>query len=171
MGYASTPRSRNDLRLAAIKLRRNFGFEDDEPVDPVRILELLGIFNSDFEIVSVEEMGDRHGDTQLMKRVVRIREDVYEGAVQGRGRDRFTICHEIAHLFLHSSLCENVSLARMDERSIPIYKNPEWQADAFAAEFMMPYGELKSGMTVDEVMRTYGVSRAAAECQLRHCWK
>ena len=161
-----------NLRMAAMKLRKQLGYRDDESVAPEVILELLPkLFRCDYQIVPAEEMGEKHGETQLLEGIVRIREDVYEGAIKGVGRDRFTICHEFAHLLLHSSLCQNVSLARMDDRNIPIYENPEWQANVFAAEFMMPYSKLRSGMRVNEVMTAYGVSRAAAECQLKHCWK
>lgn len=170
MVYAVTPRSRAELRAAAMLLRRKFGFSDDAPVDPLRILEMLDKFGADFEIVPEWELGEKHGETILEQGVIKIREDVYKGAVNGKGRDRFTICHEIAHLFLHGKLSHGVSLSRMGSEYVPVYMDPEWQANAFAAEFMMPYNKLRSGMTALDVMQTYGVSKAAAQNQLRHCW-
>ena len=48
-------------------------------------------------------MGDKHGETFPDEHIIRIREDVYLGAVNGCGRDGMTIAHEVGHLFLHDN--------------------------------------------------------------------
>ena len=90
---------------------------------------------------------------------MRIRSDVYEGAVKGRPRDRFTLCHELGHYILHQP--EFMSYARGD---IPRYRQPEWQANTFAGELMAPY-DLVKDMSIEEIMKKCGMSRQAATIQ------
>ena len=69
----------------------------------VQFLEnIFLVLISDFqlEIVPEREMGNKHGETYPSRNLIRIREDVYLGAVDGCGRDRLTIAHEIGHLFM-----------------------------------------------------------------------
>lgn len=60
------------------------------------ILPELGL---DFEIVPVEELGNAYGVTHTQKGIMTIREDVYDRAVDGNARDRFTLCHELGHFY------------------------------------------------------------------------
>lgn len=46
-------------------------------------------------------MGAKHGETIPSENRIRIREDVYERACNGYGRDRLTMAHELGHLLLH----------------------------------------------------------------------
>ncbi len=88
-----------------------------------------------------------------------IRSDVYEGAIKGDCRDRFTLCHEIGHYFLHQP--NSISFAR---GNIPVYRDPEWQANTFAGELMAPY-DLVKDMKIEEIMEKCGMSRKAATIQ------
>ena len=94
---------------------------------------------------------------------MKIRRDVYEGAIIGDGRSRFTLCHELFHYLFHTS--ENISFARSDEK-LPSYLDPEWQANTFAAELMIPI-DLVKGMTVSEVVDKCKVSRQCAQIQMK----
>lgn len=79
-----------------------------------------------------------------------------------RLRDRFSIAHELGHYFLHS-----------DQGTIPIWAErfgstrPEWEANWFAAGFLMPraefLAELSSDKNIEQVARTFDVSVQAAE--------
>lgn len=113
----------------------------------------------EFEIVEPEEMEDTYGTTNTGNNVMRIRSDVYERAVQGNPRDRFTLCHELGHYLLHQPEC--ISYAR---GGIPTYRNPEWQANTFAAELMAPMHMIQE-MSVEEIMHRCGMSRQAATIQ------
>lgn len=106
-----------------------------------------------------------YGVTYTGKRIMRIREDVYIGAIQGRPRDRFTLCHELGHFLLHTP--ERVTFPRGD---VPAYMNPEWQANVFAAELMAPHSLVK-GMTADEIALRCGMSITAAEIQYKEYHK
>ncbi|MNV76712.1 hypothetical protein D3C71_1700840 [compost metagenome] len=89
---------------------------------------------------------------------------MYDRAVAGTPRDRFTIAHEIAHYLLHSP--KTVAYARaVGPQKVPAYLDPEWQANAFAGELLAP-PQLIIGLEVSEVERLCGVSRTVAEIQL-----
>jgi Zn-dependent peptidase ImmA (M78 family) len=94
---------------------------------------------------------------------MKIREDVYEGAVKGNPRDRFTLCHELGHYLLHQP--QQISFAR---GAVPKYCDPEWQANTFAGELMAP-SNLIQNMTVDEIAEQCGISKTAASIQLKMC--
>ena len=77
-------------------------------------------------------------------------------------KHRFTLCHEFGHWLLHQP--ENVSFARGD---IPKYSDPEWQANVFAAELMVPY-DLTKGLTINQIVEECGVSYSCAEIQKKY---
>ncbi|MEM8833794.1 MAG: ImmA/IrrE family metallo-endopeptidase [Pseudomonadota bacterium] len=110
-------------------------------------------------------MGENHGLTSHKDRAIIIREDVYERACEGCGRDRMTIIHEVGHTCLHAP--ENVEFARSFDGPIPAFRSAEWQAKAFAAELIVPHDLLESGMRVSDVAETFGVSSEAASYQLK----
>lgn len=75
-----------------------------------------------------------------------------------------TMAHELGHLLYHEK--QNISYARFEgEANIPTYRNPEWQADAFGGELLMPHHLIK-GKTVEQVVKECKVSPNAAMCQL-----
>lgn len=167
MGYMAAPLSRAKIRYFAASMRKFFGVDSKLYVPIVRILEYIPqvVDGANFEIVGAEELDDgEHAVTELTTRTIKIRQDVYDNACKGSGRDRMTIAHEIAHLFL---LCVfGVGLARSfcEIERVPAYRNPEWQAKCLAGEFMMG-ANLVSGMDASDVALECGVSLDAA----RYC--
>ena len=111
-----------------------------------------------------EEMGDYHGLTYPDKNEIKLREDVYSGAHEGNGRDRMTAAHELFHFLAHSE--DSVVFARKGSNDTPLYMDPEWQADAFGGELLIPY-DLTSELEVDEIIAQCGVSKKAAICQYK----
>ncbi|MCM3625603.1 hypothetical protein HN020_14990 [Brevibacillus borstelensis] len=62
----------------------------------------------------------------------------------------------------------NIALARNEkEEEIPAFKNPEWQANTFAAELLAPPHIIK-GLSAAEVALTCGVSKDVASIQLKN---
>lgn len=162
MNVAAEPLSRRKIGALAHELRKIMEFEHEPFFPIVHFIEwVLATPESgmDFEIVPEEEMYDTYGTTNTGKNKMIIREDVYNRAVQGNPRDRFTLCHELGHYLLHQP--ENITYAR---GNIPAFRNPEWQANTFAAELMAP-GYLIQNMSVSEIVEKCGISRQAAEIQ------
>ena len=123
------PLSRNDIRDFTYNLRKAIGVEDKPYFPIMRFLELLlPQLDEKFElqIYSEQEMGDAHGLTYPEQHVIRLRRDVYDSACDGKGRDRFTVAHEVGHYFLHTPA--RIVLAKLEQgTSVPEYMNPEWQ--------------------------------------------
>ena len=86
-----------------------------------------------------------------------IREDVYLKALNEDGRSRFSIAHELGHLFLH----HGIGLARRTSEDTPIYCNSEWQADTFAGELLVDFTQVEPGSSVQGLMSRFGVSHEA----------
>ena len=79
-------------------------------------------------------------------------------------RDRFTIAHEIGHYFLHSLAGEHKICANREGSNLV-----EWEANWFAASFLMPKYLIDEKKSIDENMiaEAFGVSRDAARYRLR----
>lgn len=168
MIFIAEPLSRKQLRKLALQIRQLIGFKDIPRFPIIFFMEnIMPILFQSFyyEIVTESELGVRkHGDTDVTNKCIRIREDVYEGALAGCGRDRMTIAHEIAHYIL-LVVC-GVKFARtFEETSVPTYQDPEWQAKALAGELMCP-AHLIMDMTINQIINECGVSFDAAEYQL-----
>ena len=162
MNIAAEPRSRIGIRKMTRKIREIVGCENNLAFPVVKFIEWIlanpedGI---DLEIVEPQEMQDTYGPTNTGSNKMCIRRDVYEGAVKGDPRDRFTLCHEVSHYFLHQP--HSISFAR---GKIPRYRDPEWQANTFAGELMAPY-ELVKDMSAEEIAVKCKMSRQAAKIQ------
>jgi Zn-dependent peptidase ImmA (M78 family) len=99
-------------------------------------------------------------------------------------RQRFTIAHEIGHYLLHKGqrglhVDRTVYLQFRDERSATAVDRDEIQANAFAAELLMPRSALTSDLLrahaersntedefIDQLAKTFGVSRQAMNYRL-----
>ena len=163
MNISATPLSRNTIRKMTRVVRKHLNFEDVLYCPIVDVIETLAANDElDYEIVNEDEMLDTYGTTNTINNIMKIRENVYDGAVKGNPRDRFTLCHEFGHWLLHQP--KYISFAR---GNIPIYRNPEWQANTFAAELMIPYN-LVYGMNLDEIVNKCGVSYTCAKIQSKY---
>ena len=87
-------------------------------------------------------------------------------------RDRFTIAHELGHLFLHfPKVRENypdfamVATRRVDQTKVD-QQRAEWEANWFAAAFLMPkevFRQTFSDLGVAHSAVHFGVSQSAVE--------
>lgn len=170
MNVAADPLSRVAIRKMTWKLREMVGYDKESYFPIVHFIEWIlanpeNEEGMEFELVEPYEMQDTYGTTNTERNVMKIRSDVYDRAVQGSARDRFTLCHELGHYLLHQP--ESVSYAR---GSIPTYCDPEWQANTFAAELMAPKALIKD-MSIKEIMDNCGMSRQAATIQYHEIHK
>lgn len=157
------PMSRNGIRRFTKRIREIFGLENELYFPIVQVIEgIMPNLGLNYEIVSAQEMGNTYGVTFTSSGIMKIREDVYIGAVNGNSRDRFTLCHELGHFLMHSP--ERVSFARGE---VPKYMQPEWQANVFAGELMAPY-DLVKDMSACEIAIKCGMSGAAASVQYKN---
>ena len=164
------PKRRSDIERLAAEMRRKLKISDDTYlVDVLRILEfdLRYLFGDgiDYDIpdkwtYEVEAYYD------AVKNMIFIRADVYDRAVLGDGRARYTIMHEIAHYILFKTFGKPVS---SDISCVVLYSDatfhsmcPEWQAETFAGAFLCKK-ELVRFMDAKEIERKCCVTSSAAE--------
>ena len=172
LGYRVSPRTRKVRRKIAESWWSGLRSTDCYPIVYVVDVLLSKHFGDRYQFAVLEEhqMGDSHGLTDPDQLIMLIRKDVYDGACQGVGRDRFTLAHELGHLMLHSG---HRYLERIDPnapRSIPThkkYEDSEWQADTFAAEILMPVHVVKKCATPAVLSSVAGVSYQAADVRFR----
>lgn len=170
MTYISEPLQREDLRALAKVIRKSFQSENMVYVPVISILETimpLLFSNFSYEYVSKDEFPERkHAETDILNHIIRIREDIYLGAINGCGRDRMTIMHEIAHYIL-LVICGVKFERNFENIAVPTYRDPEWQAKALAGEIMCPH-DLIQGFSAYEISEKFGVSIQAAKYNLEH---
>lgn len=166
--FVVPPRSWDNIHAVAERVRGAIGIEDLSHVPVVDVLEKvldyqLGMVR--FEVGNYHEMAGAEGLTDPNGEFIQIREDVYEAAVSGDGRARFTVAHELGHFFLHTG----IPLARsVKGDGIDIFRKSEPQANQFAAEFLMPRQKMWRGISPTEISRNHGVSDEAARNRVRY---
>lgn len=168
-GFIVPPRKKQDIYDLAADLRKRClritGGGEYVPID--KIYELMPDLLPGFvmEIRDHEVMGENHGRAYPATRRIELRQDVYDGMCEGKGRDRFTGAHEFGHLFLHA----NVAFARAitPGLSIKLYCDSEWQANTFASGFLIDRDALETCRSVQEVAHRFGVSEDAARVRFK----
>jgi hypothetical protein len=174
MDYETKPTSRNSLRLFAQFFRLICGFDETEPIDPVTLLDRLpdleGFDDVRYDVVPDYELPAKV-PAQCTKNengyLIEIKESVYYGAYENKtGGHRMHIVHEIMHTFADKLGFQPIFTRKLTEET-PCYRSLEWIVMALAGEVMMPY-EATKGMSVHELMDTYGVSKSAAKKRLTY---
>lgn len=157
------PRSRKEIREIAESVREMIRWT--QPCFP--IVEFMEAYHQIepefvFDIRECKEMADNHGITYPDEKIMLIREDIYDRACAGQGRDRLTIAHEFGHLFLHSGL----GFARKESKTnIPSYCNSEWQANCFGGELLISAEHIHLCESPLDASELFGVSLEAADYQ------
>ncbi len=169
MDYEIRPTSRNELRLYAKLFRSICGFSEDEPIDPIFLLERLPDLE-DFEDVGYVVVYndalpvDVPAQCALSENgyLIQIKESVYNDArLKKAGGPRMHVMHEIMHVYLDKLGFTPIYSRRLTS-DVPPYRQLEWAVKAITGETMMPYEATKE-MSEKEMMETYGVSEMAAE--------
>lgn len=165
--YEVPPRSRDNIIEAALALRKALRITN--PKFPIlQVVEvLMPQHDADFsfEVKEHAEMGDQHGLTRPELKEMWIREDVYDGARRGVGRDRFTIAHELGHYLLHSE--PGLARTMKPKGALPAYRCSEWQANSFAGALLIPTETAQQLRDAHAIAETCGVSFDAARVQLQ----
>lgn len=163
----ASPMSRAQIRDLTFKLRKLTGYETTPyvPVDDLIEFKLPSLINGFiYDIRPIDVMGaETHGLADPNRNKVYIREDVYERAADGKGRDRQTVIHEVGHVLLHKS--DRLQHRRASGPPLT-YRDPEWQAKAFAGEFLVCWRLLNGCQDDTDIAEKFGVSLDAARFQI-----
>lgn len=161
-GAKVPPTSRTAIRTVTDALRVKFG-EYEPYVDVASFIEhkLLTTYDIVLAPKPWEVLGEEEGKSYPDKRRIELRDDVYEALVAGQVRARFTAMHEVGHVFLHHGVALRFTEVEHDH---DYHEDSEWQADAFAAEFLMPLYLIKDLKlrNAAALAKTFGVSMRAA---------
>ena len=162
-GRKVPPTSLVKIRDVANYIRQALNLGSDK-VNMVVLLESVvpqHIPNFSFEVVTRETLGKDEARAYPDENIIQVREDIYIAATDGNRREQFTLAHELGHLVLHAGLGSSRSYARSSSGHKP-YEDSEWQADNFAAEFLMPFERCRKLKSKQEIFETFGVSTSAA---------
>ena len=165
--FEAPPRSGENIEDLADAVRQAFGLFDETYFPVVPFVEkglqhlVPGIL---FDVVEADLLGARMGAVNPLTGAFMIREDVYEAAVSNLPRHRFTVAHEAGHALMHVG-----TLNRMPPSTgkVPAFRDPEWQANRFAAALLMPRHLVSKCASVGEIMQRFGVSRECAERRIK----
>lgn len=93
-------------------------------------------------------------------------------------RDRFTIAHELGHFFLHYPMVKAqnptavMTATRWVDENDPVQRRAEWEANWFAAAFLMPSSQFADffgqfDKSIERVAARFVVSLQAAEIRAK----
>jgi Zn-dependent peptidase ImmA (M78 family) len=163
--------SKAQIEDIAWRIRLAVGLDNRKDFPVVRFMELIlpqvqGFEEFEYEIVDSHEMAGTEGFTHINEKKIVLPREVYDGACNNDGRSRFTIAHELCHLFLHPK--DRLSLNR-STANVPAYKDVEWQANTFAGCILMPKTMILACSSLDEIVKEFVVSQEAAEVRATKC--
>ena len=164
--------SKVEIRDYAMRIRHLLGYEDTDYISAPKLFDKLSILFSELGLAfDYKVLPDNHeifynreeAYTDMSTGIIYIKESVMEEACRRKyKRGAFTLIHELGHYFLHY-IPNGIRLTRVaDDVHVPIYCDPEWQADTFSSEFMMPYCKCIE-LNSEEIRKMYHVSRKASE--------
>lgn len=163
--------SKKDIREKAKIIRKLFSISMDSFINAPLFLDNISVtlskigINFNYEIIEDDNSlfeSNEEAFTDLKTGTIYFKSSVIENACRKKyNRGAFTIAHELGHYFLHY-LASDVKLSRIsNDAYVPLYKDPEWQADTFASELLMPFEQCLS-LNEEEIRKKYHVSRKAA---------
>ena len=109
---------------------------------------------------------------------IKIRQSVYEGALNDDNKSLGFICHEICHFILifvfkigpKRYKRKGFVFARTIDDSSPAYKSMEWQAKALCGEIMIPFEKYRK-MSFEEIIEKTKSSKTQASYFIHHIAK
>ena len=190
LGFLTSPRSYAEIEGIAAQARSAL-VSDREPTEAlpgVILFEQLDGYclghgvSIDYQVkplpTGVEALTKYEPDEREM--VITLATETYQALEEEERRARLTLGHEIGHTALHYDLLiklaeiphREASLMRGNWPEFPLYRDSEWQADAFASALLAPAEglailEKRSRLSSMRISETFGMSRKAAEVRLR----
>ncbi|MGL4289225.1 MAG: ImmA/IrrE family metallo-endopeptidase [Phreatobacter sp.] len=159
-----------DIEIKAAEAAALLELEDEVPRDLIELSR--GGFkkfdkNFEYRVVPDHAMPGQDGKSTYEPVGMVVPERTHRGLLKHDYRSRFTVAHELGHVMLHPYLelnrCAPDQLAEI--LSTPT-RSAEWQANKFAAAFLMPKSVCKKAKTPEELQRSCVVSMEAATFRL-----
>lgn len=160
-------RSVKQIERLAGEIRAGLGMK---PGDRVAMGPILDLYLDEIvpdAYLAIEEdrqMGGAEGRTDWLKPVITLSASTHAKLQRNDARARMTAAHELGHLLMHTRQPVFHYRSKSYDRGV----DPEWQADVFAAAFLMPRAAFVKMKTVRQAMAAFGVSRSAALVRARN---
>jgi len=148
------PLTSYEISQFAAQVRSVFDLKPDTPVKMAEFLELVFqhvLPDCHIEVEPDEEMPGVDGATLIGSPVIKFRATTYDDLRREDPEARFTAAHEIGHALLHSTR----PLYHASRSAYVKETDPEWQADQFAAAFLMPEAAFRRCGTAGEAMQLF----------------
>ena len=164
-GYKVSPKSIKQIRAIALAAREAFNYTYNAPgmfIEKLIHEGVIHIVENDSPLLAASIEGFYSPSAMCML----MRDRDYEACVDGtNGRSLFTFAHEFGHMILGHER----TLNRDETLEHRAFEDSEWQANTFAAEFLMPLPviEAKDMRIPEELCEEFGVSFEAALWRLR----
>ena len=131
----------------------------------VPIAELLDYLRDsgqiEFILLEDHELPSEYAVSSPNQKIIRCRESVYERALDGNARDKFTLAHELGHTLMHQNT--NPEFARSQLDSGHHYtEDAEWQANTYASELLVDSRQLEGINSPRDIEKRFGVSFESA---------
>ena len=164
-GDVVSPRKISDIRTIANKTRDILGLQVGDTNTWHLLDKLSAHYGVHYDVIEDHQMPHHHAEACCIpdQAMIYLPEKSVSAIDRGDPRVRFTVHHEIGHFVLGHTK----SYARSNH--VPAaYIDSEWQADRFAAEFLMPYDVIVAEQlrTPAQVRQRCGVSLEAASYRL-----
>lgn len=165
-GYKVAPMSYAKLEDVADRLRKllpTVAGSDGNRIDAWRTLEIT-LRKAGYEYRSEEtaSLDDCAAFTIPERRLIVLREDVYDGVTDENVFSRSTVIHELSHIVLEHA----VTLQRGPIGQHRFFEDSEWQAKALTAAIMMPLAVCRSVSSAFDLAQLCGTSVQAATYRL-----
>lgn len=170
------PRAHSSLSIEnyAEGLRKLLGLGDEPYFNIVSTIEnrlWQRVRDFSLEVRSHEKLKRVEAHTSFEPPRIVLREDVYEGAHNDDTRCRFTVAHELGHLFLHWSFPRPRLAPDAQKPNDPSPSGRvEKEANQFAAAFLMPRAIASKFDHPQRLASLCRVSNQAASYRLHGLW-
>lgn len=172
-GFRVAPLSLEEIRKQAQAVRDIFQVSLDSTESKFPVVEAVEFLYA-HDIIQLEIVDDDDMPTIAAEviptspiPILRISDSVYARACDGSNFDRFTLAHEIGHLFLHSN--QPIPLQRLKTPVVPdhgFHEDSEWQANSFAGELLVDMRYMRDiCKTPLELSHKFNVSIQVAKIQ------
>ena len=169
--YIATSQSRANIRANVLRIRKALGYEKEFYFPIVEFLEIQYVkYDPDFNLIVVEDDELESGVQALAipeEHTIKVKQSVYNGAVDGTGVHRLSLAHEFGHLIMHCEQSPIILQRNTSHRKLRAFEDPDWQAEVFGAELLVPHN-LIGGVPADVIAKMCGVSLKCANCQIKN---
>lgn len=169
-GYRVAPRRISGIRARALAVRQILVRENLPFFKMAPFIEQLHEFGIVYDVVAANELPIGIEACCLPEqRLITLSAETYRKACEDDPRARFTIIHELGHILL----AHTRTFHRDTNETIAAFEDSEWQANQFAAEFLMPLDHMMQETVTgaDQLILIYQVSAPAAERRIAQLTK